>query len=251
MPARLILPLLFLLLTGSGLARAGEATVYAAASLGGSLRELAGRWESAHPGDSIRLSAAASSTLARQIEAGAPADLYASADRQWMDYLAERRLIQPASRRELLGNSLVLIAPAGRPLTVAMRHGQPPRFEGRLCLADPSGVPAGIYGRQALQALDWWPALAARLVATLDVRAALAFVERGECALGVVYGSDALGSPRVVLAGRFPESSHEPVVYPFALLPGASATAQGFYRFLQGPEALAVFRQAGFTTPMP
>lgn len=240
-----------LLLGCSTLAHAGDVTLYAAASLTNALKDLAASYQATHPGTVIRTSFAASSTLAKQIEAGAPADLFASADKKWMDYLAGRKLIALPSRRDLLGNTLVLIAPSSQPMTVAMDKGKLPAFTGKLCMGDPASVPAGLYGRQALASLDWWGALATRVVATEDVRSALAFVERGECPLGIVYETDARLSRQVMIAGRFPAGSHEPVVYPFALLPRASAAARDFYRYLQGPEARAVLTRYGFTVLQP
>lgn len=240
-----------LLLGCSALVHAGDVTLYAAASLTNALKDLATRYQAEHPGTVIRTSFAASSTLARQIEAGAPADLFASADKKWMDYLAGRKLIDAASRRNLLGNTLVLIAPAARPLLVPMDKGKVPAFAGKLCMGDPDSVPAGLYGQQAVASLGWWSALAPRVVGSEDVRSALAFVERGECALGIVYETDARISRKVIIAGRFPAGTHEPVVYPFALLPQASTAAQDFYRYLQGPEARAVFTRHGFTVLQP
>lgn len=237
--------ILLLALAASAMAQAGELTVYAASSLTNAMTELAKGWQQAH-GDAVKTSFASSSTLARQIEAGAPADIFAAADTKWMDYLAERNLVDKASRRDLLGNTLVLIAPAGQPRTIAMTKGAVPDFAGRLCLGDPASVPAGIYGKQAMQFLGWWPALEKRLVGTEDVRTTLAFVERGDCPLGIVYETDARISNRVMIAARFPAGSHDPVVYPFALLPGASPAARAFFQWLQGREAAAVFARYGF-----
>lgn len=233
-------------------AQAADVTVYAAASLTNALKTLAARYKQ-DTGTQIKPSFASSSTLAKQIEAGAPADLYLSADTQWMDYLQTRRLIDNASRKSLLGNELVLIAPAAQPRTVTMNKGTnlAASFIGKLCMGDPSHVPAGIYGRQALQSLGWWDALAKRVVGTEDVRTALAFVQRGECPLGVVYATDAATSPQVMIAGRFAASTHDPVIYPIALLPRASAEARDFYRYLQGDAAKAVYRQAGFIVLTP
>lgn len=236
------------LLFGAVPAWAAEVTVYAAASLSHALKEIAQAYQT-QSGDVIKPSFAASSTLAKQIEAGAPAQIFASADLKWMDYLQARGLVKPAQRVSLLGNSLVLIAPAAEPRTVAMLKGQPPALDGRLCMGETASVPAGIYGKEALTTLGWWEALRGKVVGTDDVRTALAFVERGECSLGVVYATDAKVSTRVRVAGVFPAGSHAPVVYPFALLPGASREAQAFFRYLQGPEARAVFTRHGFSQP--
>lgn len=240
------LALLLLVLCASAGVHAADITVYAAASLTNALRDIGKAWQATHPDTSIKASYAASSALAKQIEAGAPAEIYVSADRKWMDYLADRQLIERASRRDLLDNTLVLIAPAAEPRTVPMTPGKPPAFDGRLCMGEPGSVPAGIYGRQALTTLGWWPALAARVVGTEDVRTALAFVERGECPLGIVYETDAGVSTRVMIAGRFPAGTHDPVVYPAALLPSASPAAREYFRYMQGDAAKAVFARYGF-----
>jgi molybdate transport system substrate-binding protein len=229
---------------------AQAATVYAAASLTDVLDAITEKYQQTRPAD-IRLSYASSSTLARQIEAGAPADLYISADEQWMDYLSERDLIDKDSRRSLLRNRLVMIAPAEHPRQVAMSAAMPPGFDGRLCMGETDSVPAGVYGRQALTSLGWWPMLEARVAGMQDVRAALAFVARGECPLGIVYETDTRVTDQVMIAGRFPEHSHTPVSYPAALLPGADATARDFLDYLGGPEATALFRAAGFTVIAP
>lgn len=244
--------MLLLALTGSMSVQAADVTVYAAASLSNAFKDIATSWKSSHKDDEIRPSFAASSTLAKQIEAGAPADIFASADKKWMDYLVERRLIEKASRRDLLGNTLVLITPADKPVKVSMQKGAAaPHFDGKLCMGEPGSVPAGIYGKQALQSLGWWPVLEKRVVASEDVRTALAFVERAECPLGIVYETDAKISSKVVIAARFPAGSHERVVYPLALLPKASAKAKDFFNYLQSAEAAAVFQRYGFTVLKP
>lgn len=243
---RLLVMLPLLVVTHA--AQAEGVTVYAAASLSSSLREVVGLWRVRHPADNVRISFAASSTLAKQIAAGAPADIFLSADQQWMDYLASRRVIDVASRRNLLGNSLVLVAPAGRPVPVRLLKGAPvPSFAGRLCMGEPGSVPAGVYGRQALQFLGWWPVLEQRIVATEDVRTALTFVERAACPLGIVYATDAAASRKVMILGVFPAASHAPVVYPLALLPGAPPAARELFDFLVSEAAAGVFRRHGFT----
>lgn len=239
-----------LALTCSALAYAGEVRVYAAASLTTVLKDLATRYQATHP-DTLKMSFASSATLAKQIEAGAPADLFASADRKWMDYLGSRKLIDATTRRDLLGNTLVLIAPVAEPRTLAMEKGKVPAFDGKLCMGDPDSVPAGLYGRQALTRLGWWSTLEKRVVGTEDVRTALAFVERGECPLGIVYESDARISNKVMIAGRFPAGTHEPVVYPFALLPDPSPAAREFFQYLQGQEGRKVFARYGFAVLPP
>jgi molybdate transport system substrate-binding protein len=228
-------------------------TVFAAASLQEALDELARRFEKSR-GKKIVVSYAGSSMLARQIERGAPADLFISADLDWMDYLAGKRLIRPESRATLLTNSLVLIAPAGS----ALKLGIAPGFglaralgSGRLAMADTDYVPAGKYGRAALEALGVWQSVAARVVRGENVRAALAFVARGEAPLGIVYRTDALAEPRVRIVAEFPQSLHPAIVYPAALVTGRnSPDAAEFLRYLQSPEARAIWQRHGFGTGM-
>jgi len=243
MPSKVWSVLLACLLSTTS--HADTITVYAAASLTNALQEITSAWQATHK-DTVKRSFSASSTLAKQIEAGAPADIFASADKKWMDYLSDRKLINRSSRRDLLGNTLVMIAPAAEPQTVRIEKGKVPAFTGRLCMGEPASVPAGIYGKQALTHLGWWPVLEKRIVATEDVRSALAFVERAECPLGIVYETDAKLSHKVMVAGRFPAGVHDPVVYPFALLPNASAAARKFFTYLNGPEAQKVFVRHGF-----
>jgi molybdate transport system substrate-binding protein len=196
--------------------------------------------------------AGASGALARQIEQGAPADLFFSADPIWMDRLAAAGLILPESRRDLLGNSLVLIAPRSRP--VRLRTLSPAGLEaalgprGRLALPDPDYVPAGRYGRAALQALGGWEAARERLALCASVADAVALVVRGEAALGVAYATDARAEPRVSVAFAVPASAHPRIVYPLALLRRAagSAPARTAYARLVGQPALARYREAGF-----
>lgn len=221
--------------------------VYAGASLTNALTDIGAAWAAGgHATPAFVFSA--SSSLAKQIEHGAPADVFASADRRWMDYLAQRKKIDPATRRERLSNELVLIAPKGRAFAVEMRPGfdLAGAFKGKVCTGEPDVVPVGTYAKQALTKFGWWSALSARVVGTEDVRTALAFVERGECPLGVVYATDAAISAKVEVIGRFPAGSHDPVVYPFALVVGARADAAAFLAFLDGDAARAIFKRYGF-----
>lgn len=236
-------------LLGAAAARAEDAVrVFAAASLTNALTEIGARWEAAgHPKPSLAFGA--SSTLAKQVEAGAPADLFASADLGWMNYLDERGLVDRASRANLVGNTLVLIAPKGRAFPVEMKPGFDfaGAFAGKLCTGEPGAVPVGIYAKQALESLGWWAGLKGRVVGTDDVRTALAFVERGECPAGVVYATDAAISGKVEVVASFPESSHKPIVYPFAVVKGGRAEANAFLEFLKtSPEAAAVFERLSF-----
>lgn len=228
-------------------------TVFAAASMKESLDEAAAAYETAS-GQPVRVSYAASSALARQIEQGAPADVFVSADQDWMDYLQQRNLLDVASRRNLLGNSLVLIAPAGSAArAVALKPGldlRPLLGDGRIALALTASVPAGKYAKAAFTSLGMWPALSPRVAETENVRAALMLVARGEAPLGVVYASDARAEPRVRVLGTFPASTHPPIVYPVARLKaGTHPRAPDFLRWLQGPSAAAIFRRHGFTLP--
>lgn len=251
----LLLPLLAVVAPVAPAAAAAPATgalrVLAASSLTNALDELGAAW-TRQGGAPVRFSYAASSTLARQLEAGAQADLFASADEEWMDYAQQRRLIEPASRVNLLGNRLVLVAPADSPLTLHIA----PRFalaaalgDGRLSTGDPDSVPAGKYARAALTTLQVWDSVATRIVRAENVRSALAFVDRGEAPLGIVYASDALVDQAVRVVDTFPASSHPPIVYPVALTVGASRDAAKFLAYLKSPAAQAVFRRYGFSAP--
>lgn len=203
-------------------------------------------------GAPVRVSYAASSTLARQLEHGAPADLFLSADLDWMDAVAAKGLIQPASRRNLLGNALVLIAPASQPTALALTPGAPLTARlgsGRLAVADPVTVPAGKYAKEALTSLGLWDGVAPRLAPAENVRAALFFVSRGEAPLGIVYRTDALADPGVMIAGVFPASSHAPIIYPVALTRGASPGAAAVLAVLFTPQARNVFTRLGFGEP--
>jgi molybdate transport system substrate-binding protein len=198
----------------------------------------------------IVASYAASSDLARQIEHGAPADLFISADRQWADYLDQRGLLDRATRIDLLRNELVLIVPAASAASLAIAPGfklAEALGDSRLAVGDPDHVPAGIYARQSLEQLGIWAAVEPKLARAGSVRGALLFVERGDCPFGIVYRSDAQSDPKVKIIGLFPEDSHSPVVYPAALVAGhQSPAAAEFLHFLAGPEAGAVFQRFGF-----
>jgi molybdate transport system substrate-binding protein len=237
-------------------ARAADAQagvlVFAAASLANVITDLDEAF-TARTGIRVTSSLAASSTLAKQVEAGAPADVYFSADLQWMDYLQQRGLLRAGSRHDVAGNSLVLIAPAASPLRVRIAPG----FDlakllggGRLAVADPDSVPAGIYGREALQRLGVWNSVAPRLVRAENVRAALEYVARGDAPLGIVYRTDALVEKQVRIVGVFPASSHAPIVYPVALTRRASGAAAGYLVFVTSADARPIFRKWGFE-PIP
>lgn len=247
--------LVCLILPGAGpaCAQAGDdLLVFAAASLQEGLDDAAQGW-TARSGQRVRVSYAGSPALARQIERGAPVDVFVSADAAWMDYLQARDLVDPASRFDLAGNTLVLVAPrgtaAGMPLTPdALATALGPR--GRLAVAETDGVPAGRYARQALRSLGLWRGVRDRLAQTDSVRGALAFVARGEAPLGIVYATDARVEPRVVVVARFPQGSHAPVRYPVARVSAAAATrSQGFLDYLKGDDVRAALRERGFDPP--
>lgn len=227
-----------------------DVLVFAAASLQTSLDALIEPATRA-TGVRMRISYAASSALARQIESGAPAGLFISADLDWMNYLDERKLVRRDSRRNLLGNRLVLIAPRGHAVSLAIG----PRFpllkalgRDRLAMAHPDAVPAGKYAKAALTSLGVWQDVEGRIAAAENVRAALLLVARGEAPLGVVYHTDAIAEPSVRIVGTFPADTHPPIVYPMALTTTAGADAAAVATFLGTPAARAVFERDGFLT---
>ncbi len=225
--------------------------VFAAASMADAVQSLAARYN--RRGDAeVVPSFAASSVLARQIENGAPADIYISANRRWMDYLDERGLVDAGSRCDLVSNRLVLIAPQNSALSLRVTPGfalADALGADRLAIGDPDHVPAGLYARQALESLGVWAQVEDRLVRTADVRAALAIVARGESAAGVVYATDAALSERVRIVDTFPPASHAPIVYPVARVAGAGrAEATAFFAYLVSAEGRAEFERFGFET---
>lgn len=229
-------------------------TVFAAASLKEAMDEAATAYRR-KTGVPVRVSYAASSALARQIAQGAPADVFVSADLEWMDWLQQRGLVDRATRRDLLGNTLVLVAPkTSRVKPVRLRPGADLRpllgEDGRIALALTGSVPAGRYARAALHSLGMWTALQPRTAEVENVRAALLLVARGETPLGVVYGSDAEAEPRVRVLAIFPPDTHPRVVYPVARIrTGTHPQAAAFVRWLQTDAAKAIFRRRGFVAP--
>lgn len=226
-------------------------TVYAAASLTDAMNALGARWHE-KTGEAVRFSFASSSTLARQIEAGAPAAIFASADEPWMDYLAERKLIVDATRVSPIGNRLVLIAPVASPINSVDLVPNFPLAEllgdGRLSTGDPAHVPVGRYAQEALTALGVWQVAEPRLARADNVRAALVLVERGETPLGIVYATDAKQSEAVRVVGTFPEDTHTPITYPMAIVEGQDGPAvRALFAFVTGPEAKDVFLSYGFS----
>jgi len=222
-------------------------TIYAAASLTSALEDLAKTAQGQNL--QMRLSFGSSSTLAKQIAQGAPSDLYVSANVKWMDYLDAQDLIEPGTRTNLLGNTLVVIVPKGETFPMRPEKGFDfaSAFKGRLALGDPSHVPAGVYAKQALTSLGWWQSLVNRLAPAVDVRAALVYVERGECAAGVVYATDAAISDGVDVLATLPPHSHDPIVYPVAVMQGRHRPeVKKAMAFLQSKPATEIFRRYGF-----
>lgn len=251
MVAATALALLALLsLFGAVTAQAGEVHVFAAASLKNALDAIGKDWK-AETGNDVVLTFAASSALAKQVEAGAPADLFISADLKWMDYLAKGDLIRTDTRQNLLGNALVLVAPKDVAKTYAISK----TFDlagalagGRLAVGLTDSVPAGIYAKQALTNLGLWDSVKDKLAEAENVRAALLLVSRGEAPLGIVYMTDTKADATVHVAGTFPEGSHDPIIYPAAVLKASSnPLAAEFQTYLHSKKAEAAFTAQGFT----
>jgi molybdate transport system substrate-binding protein len=231
-------------------AQSGKVLVFAAASLKTALDEINAQWQG-RTGKRAVVSYAASSALAKQIEQGAPADIFISADLDWMEYLAERKLIRPETRSDLLSNRLVLIAPKGTNLQVDIKPGFPLASllgQGHLALANTDAVPAGKYSKAALEMLGVWELVKGRIAQAENVRAALLLVSRGEAPLGIVYESDAVSDPSVVTVGILPDATHPRIIYPIALTSGSTRPdAGGFLDELKSPQARTIFEKQGFT----
>lgn len=230
-------------------AESGGPTVFAAASLKTALDEIGTVW-TAKTGRRAVVSYAAASALAKQIEQGAPADLFVSADLDWMDHLQNKGLIRPETRVNLLTNTLVLIAPAGSAAEPKIAPGfalAAALGDGRLATGDVRSVPAGKYAKAALTSLGVWAAIEPKLAGAENVRAALSLVARGEARFGIVYGSDARSEPKVMVVDTFPATSHPPIVYPAAITKDATGSeAAAFLDFLKGTEAAKIFEANGF-----
>lgn len=239
------------LLATASVAQAADVLVFAAASLKESLSSVAAAYEH-DSGNKVILSFAASSALAKQIESGAPADMFLSADLDWMDYLADRNLIQSASRKNLLANQLVLIAPAGSTGDLKIKPGFALATQlgnNRLALANPDSVPAGKYARSALKYLNIWPQVEPLVARAANVRAALVLVARSETPYGIVYRTDAMAEPKVRIVDTFPQASHAPIVYPMALtVHSHNLGAAGFANFLSSKQAQPIWVKYGFRT---
>ena len=236
---------------GSNAAAEMEVVVFAAASTTNAISEIGDLYSARNLG-TVRTAFASSSTLAKQIASGAPADVYLSANRKWMDFLEERNAVDKATRFDLLGNRIVLIAPMDSSVQALNVNGELDLAallgsDGRLSMGDPDHVPAGMYGKKAMQRLNLWDKVKDRLAPMKDVRAALVLVERAEAPLGQVYATDAAISKKVRVVGAFPPDSHPPIVYPVAAVAGGHiSVARLFLEFLKSPEARAVFEKYGF-----
>lgn len=249
---RTLLISLLLLATSASSAAERVVTVFAASSLGEVLQAV-GEAYTAATHVQVRISPAASSALARQIESGSPADVFISADQEWMDYLASRKLIKTTTRVDIVSNSLVLVAPAGSTVTLRITPGfalaNALGKNGRLATGDPASVPVGRYARAALTSLGVWDGVKDRIVPADNVRTALNFVALGEVPLGIVYATDARGNDKVRVVDTFPASSHERITYPAAAMVRAGADADSFVKYLRSEAAQAVFDRAGFGRP--
>lgn len=231
-------------------AAADKVTVFAAASMKNALDAANAEWQK-ETGNETAVSYAASSALAKQIEAAAPADLFISADLAWMDYVAEKKLIKEDTRSNLLGNRIVLVAPKDKAETVDIKEG----FDlaglvgdGKLAMGAVDSVPAGKYGKAALEKLGVWPSVEGKVAGAESVRAALALVSRGEAPYGIVYQTDAAADPGVAIVGTFPEDSDPPIIYPVAILADSqSPAASAYLDFLKSDKAAPFFTEQGFT----
>jgi len=227
------------------------ATVFAAASLKNALDAAAAAYQK-NTGNKIVASYAGSSALAKQIEQGAPADIFISADLDWMNYVETAKLIKDGTRFNLLGNRLVLIAPKSSTASLKIENGfdlAKALGDGRLAMADVKSVPAGKYGSAALKKLGVWDSVASKIAQAENVRAALALVAQGETPLGIVYETDAAAEPKVKIVGIFPEDTHPPIIYPIAVVAGSknAAAAEAFIDYLKTPDGQAAFTKQGFT----
>lgn len=243
--------LVLMLVAPAGAREDEPLVVFAAASLANVLDELSQEYRKT-TGVAVKFSFAASSLLARQIEVGGRADVFVSADVQWMDYLAERGLIDRATRRDVAGNRLVIVAPSGSQTALEIRAGlalAAALGDGRLAVADPDTVPAGRYARAALESLGAWATVERRLARADNVRAALLFVARGETPLGIVYSTDAQIEPKVRVVATFPDHSHPPIAYPAAASASAGPRAVAFLAYLSGAEAAPIWKKYGFLVP--
>jgi molybdate transport system substrate-binding protein len=227
----------------------GPVIVFAAASLKNALDDASAAWQK-ESGAEVKTSYAASSALAKQIEQDAPAQIFISADEDWMNYVAAKGLIKPESRAALLGNKLVLVAPKDSTVSLKLEPGADLAAAlgaGRLAVGNVDSVPAGKYGKAALEKLGLWAGVSGKLAQAESVRAALLLVSRGEAALGIVYQTDAISDPNVRIVATFPADSHPPIVYPAALTTKAGPAAAAFLDYIKSPKATPFFTAQGFT----
>ena len=242
------LSLLAALIALAPAAHADEITIFAAASLKTALDQIAANWQAAQ-GDTVVISYAGSSQLAKQIQQGAPADLFISASTGWMDAVQDSDNIDPATRRDLLGNTLVLVG-TGKPAEAPIADLPALLGDAKLAMAMVDSVPAGQYGKAALESLGLWENVAPSVAQADNVRSALALVALGEAPYGIVYATDAHAEPKVHVVGTFPKGSYPPAIYPAALLKGAADPAdKAFFDALSAPEADAIFAAQGFKVP--
>lgn len=234
----------------AGVAQSKDMVVYAAASLKNALDEIKAGWQR-ETGKRVTISYAASPSLAKQIEAGAPADIFFSADLDWMEYLSGKGLIRPDTRENILGSRIVLIAPKDAVLSLELKPGldlTPALEKGKLAMANVESVPAGKYGKAALEKLGAWAGVKDQLAQGENVRSALLLVARGECPLGIVYATDAAAEPRVKVIGTFPQDSHPEIVYPVAMTKDSShPDAEKLLNYMRAAPARALFEKHGFT----
>ena len=249
--------MLSLTLAGGAQPAAAQGTdlvIFAAASLKNALDAVNAQWQKG-TGRTAKISYAASSALAKQIEQGAPAQVFISADLDWMDYVAQKNLIKPDTRSNLLGNRIVLIAPKDKARPVDIKPGfdlAKVIGDGRLSMANVDSVPAGKYGKAALEKLGAWAGVATRIAQAENVRAALLLVSRGEAPAGIVYQTDAAADPNVAIIGKFPEDTHPPIIYPIALTAHAShPDAAAFLAYVKSAKARPIFEAQGFTVLNP
>jgi molybdate transport system substrate-binding protein len=229
-------------------AQGGDVVVFAAASLKNALDAINAQWQK-ETGKSAKISYAASSALAKQMEQGAPAQMFISADLDWMDYVEKKDLIKPGSRSNLLGNRIVLIAPKDKAQPVDIKPGfdlAKVLGDGRLSMANVDSVPAGKYGKAALEKLGVWASVSNKLAQAENVRAALLLVSRGEAPAGIVYQTDAASDSSVKIIGTFPEDTHPPIIYPIALTANASPDAAAFLAYIRSDKAKPLFEAQGF-----
>jgi molybdate transport system substrate-binding protein len=243
------------MLAGALPALAADPIVFAAASLKNALDDVAAAYK-ATTGKTVTISYAGTAALTRQIEQGAPADIFYSADMAWMDYAVTHKLVKPETRHTLLGNEIVLVVPKDSTATITIGAGMDLAGllgpGGHLAMANVDSVPAGRYGKAALEALGVWDSVSARVVQSENVRLALAFVARGEAPAGIVYATDAVADPTVKVLGTFPADSHAPILYPVAMTAGSTdPEARRFFDFLSSDAAAPAYRKQGFTVISP